>query len=111
MGEGWLERCRRMRVAEVENRKREERGRSDETCRASQQWSEGDAISRAYLVIMSLYFKVQSVPVMLLHKHASGEFPHRSDDKTLPARGSHTRSACHTASITNQIETSAFALF
>lgn len=40
-----------------------------------------DAISRPYLLIMSLYFKVQSVPVMLLRDCASGEFPHRSDDK------------------------------
>lgn len=33
---------------------------------------------------MSLYFKVQSVPVMLLHDCAPGEFPHRSDDKRKP---------------------------
>lgn len=43
-----------------------------------------DAISRPYLLIMSLYFKVQSAPVMLLHDCASGEFPHRSDDKRMP---------------------------
>lgn len=30
---------------------------------------------------MSLYFKVQSVPVMLLHTCASGELPRGSDDK------------------------------
>lgn len=53
----------------------------------------GDAISRPYLLIMSLYFKVQSVPVMLLHDCASGEFPYRSDDKRMHGSrvcGAHT---------------------
>lgn len=45
-----------------------------------------DAISRPYLLIMSLYFKVQSAPVMLLHNCASADSsdPHRSDDKRMP---------------------------
>lgn len=46
-----------------------------------------DAISRPYLLIMSLYFKVQSVPVMLLHDCASGEFPHRSDNRGVRDSG------------------------
>lgn len=60
--------------------------RSDETHGETQKWSERDAISRPYLVIMSPCFKVQSVPVMLLHNCALGEFPHRSDDKKTSAR-------------------------
>lgn len=73
----------------------------------TQKWSERAAISRPYLVIMSLCFKVQSVPVMLLHNCASGEFPHRSDDKRTPAssvRGAPTHSLCDTfQSVTNHI--------
>lgn len=92
----------RMRVAAEENRRREESQRSDETGRETHKWSEReerrDAISRPYLLIMSLYFKVQSVPVMLLHDCAPGEFPHRSDDKRMPDSrvcGAPTHSVLH----------------
>lgn len=84
--------------------------RSDETHRETQNWSERDAISRPYLVIMSPCFKVQSVPVMLLHNCASREFPHRSDDKKTSARSVHgapthsfTHCGTHFKSMTNHV--------
>lgn len=53
---------------------------SDKTSSEIQKWSESAAISSPYLVLMSLYFKVQSLSVMLLRNCASGALPRRSDD-------------------------------
>lgn len=53
---------------------------SDKTSSEIQKWSESASISSPYLVLMSLYFKVQSLSVMLPHNCASGDVPHRSDD-------------------------------
>lgn len=102
----------------IENRRREESLRSDETGGERLEW-EGEriiAISRPYLLIMSLYFKVQNVHVMLLCDCASGEFPHRSDDKTMPdssVRGAPTHTLWHILcwTVTKHTEISAIICF
>lgn len=78
----------------------EKRRRDKDQMRHAGRRSERDAISSPHLAIMSLYFKVQSVPVMLLHNGASGGSPLRSADKKKKiahrASRSVARSLCDT---------------